>query len=279
MYIQNTYLRTAYRSLTAVFLTWGILLHFSCTDGDTTAHNFSFFTVQSNLLCLICVLLLLRQDFRRIRTIRADPSVQSSVSDSSPHSFNANSTAVSFDSDPTADRFDHASTLGGFHADPEPPYLPAFHELKFTATLCILVTFLCNHAVVLFSRTFTGGVLGLPMKSFLAHYVAPALITLDWLLFTPKGRLHAYSPLRWMLAPAFYLLFTALRALCCEEEVLTRTGKYPYFFLNVDLVGARVYIYIGIYFACFLAVGYLIFFTDLILGRIHRREHEYIAAK
>lgn len=254
MYIRNLYITSAYRAGTAVFLFCGIILHFSFTDADVTAHNFSYFTVQSNLLCLAAVLGFLFRDLKKLRARNFPETGGRSRGEFIPVAKDWHLRKA----------FDPSRNVPVRSAS-RPDFLT---ELKFAATLCIAVTFLCNHAVVSLSHTYTGGVLGLPMKSFLAHYVSPILILIDWIFFTPKGTLSATSPLKWLFAPLLYLIVIMVRGLCCEAEVLERTGKYPYFFLNVDLVGSRVFIYLSFGLAGFLLIGYLIWLIDAVLGKL-----------
>jgi len=209
VYIKNVYFSTAYRMMTAIFLFYGILCHLSFTNPDITAHNISFFTVQSNIFCFLCFYILITQTLRGSK-----------------------------------------STLT---------------ETKYAATLCIIVTFLCFHYAVVSAKTYNGGVLNLTMANFIAHYVAPTLVCLDWLLFTPKGRICWYSPVLWILAPMSYFFLIIIRALCHPPEAFASTGKYPYFFLNIDIVGTRVYIYVIAYLLFFLLLGYIFYAVDKLL--------------
>lgn len=210
MYFRNVYFATAFRAMTAVFLFYGILCHFSFSDGYVTAHNLTYFTVQSNIFCFICMCVFL---FR----------TKKGVSE-------------------------------------------AMVSMKYAATLCILVTFLCFHYVILSSETYTGTLFSLQMKNFIAHYLSPLLMLLDWLLFQPKGKLSWYSPILWLICPLTYLLIIVTRASFNSPEVFARAARYPYFFLDIDRIGSQVYIYILLYLALFVFLGYLFLIVDKILA-------------
>ena len=64
------------------------------------------------------------------------------------------------------------------------------------------------------------------------HTVVPIAALLDWLLLTPRGRLHLRQAATWLLYPLAYLLFSFARG----ELILPGTpGRYLYPFLDVDL--------------------------------------------
>lgn len=55
MYIKNSYIALSYRIISFIICLSGILRHLSLTDKLHNQHMFSFFTIQSNLLCLIII--------------------------------------------------------------------------------------------------------------------------------------------------------------------------------------------------------------------------------
>ena len=143
------------------------------------------------------------------------------------------------------------------------------------ATLCILITFLCFHYVVTHASTYTAGILGLSQKTFLAHYVSPLLVILDWLLFDEKGKLPWAAPVYWLFAPLIYVTGIMLRALLHGPARFSREGGYPYFFLDIERVGGKIYIYLGIYLIFFLVIGYLFLAADWLLARLGRSDRRF----
>lgn len=104
-------------------------------------------------------------------------------------------------------------------------------------------------------------------RDILIHYATPFCVIVDWLLFVPKGRYRWYHPLAWLLLPLEYLLFAMLRA-----EVggpLPGGGRYPYFFLDLDVLGwGRLQANVAVLAVAFAVLGYLGYGLDRLLGRV-----------
>lgn len=98
------------------------------------------------------------------------------------------------------------------------------------------------------------------VANFALHYVMPLAMLLDWMLFTPKGRLRWIDPVKWLAFPLVYGGWTALHGLV--------THWWPYGFVNVDRLGwtAALIWYAGL-LAFFLAVGLIVSSLDRRLGR------------
>jgi hypothetical protein len=68
------------------------------------------------------------------------------------------------------------------------------------------------------------------------HTATPIAAVLDWLLFTPSGRLHLRQAITWLLYPLTYLAFSLARG----ELLLPGTqARYLYPFLDVDQHGYK----------------------------------------
>lgn len=71
-----------------------------------------------------------------------------------------------------------------------------------------------------------------PGESYVAivllHYVVPALVMLFWLFWAERG-LAWRDPLLWAVPPLAYFVYVLLRA--------QYDGRYPYPFINVNLIG------------------------------------------
>ncbi|GLS17191.1 hypothetical protein GCM10007874_02060 [Labrys miyagiensis] len=61
------------------------------------------------------------------------------------------------------------------------------------------------------------------------HRVVPALFTLYWLAFVPKGRLAWRDPLSWLIFPALYVAYSLIYG--------ALSGRYLYPFANVPVLG------------------------------------------
>jgi hypothetical protein len=70
---------------------------------------------------------------------------------------------------------------------------------------------------------------GSAIANVLLHMVTPVLVPIFWIAFVPKGNLSSRDTLRWAFYPLAYLAYALARG-----EV---TGRYPYPFLNVNVLG------------------------------------------
>ena len=120
----------------------------------------------------------------------------------------------------------------------------------------------------------------------LMHYIVPLMVILDYLLFFPKGLYKALHPLCWLILPYLYIAFTMI---CAKfgSKIFSAFGglfgviaagnffppwgaasRYPYPFLDADLYGKnKVALIIVFITAAFLALGYLSFVIDRLLGK------------
>ena len=95
------------------------------------------------------------------------------------------------------------------------------------------------------------------------HYVMPAAILLDWLLFTPKGRLRWIDAPKWLVFPLVYGGWTLIHG--------SLAGWWPYWFLNIDELGlATAALYFLGLLLFFLVVGLGVVAIDRTLGRRDR---------
>ena len=146
-------------------------------------------------------------------------------------------------------------------------------QVKYTAMISLLVTALIAH-FMLFDAMFQGGQLVWHLVAM--HYVVPAMAVLDWLLFDEKGEMAAWGPFAWLSLAAIYLVVVMVGAgpLGLDLGGGTTAGmtRYPYTFLDPAISGVEgVAFFIAAMLVAFVALGYLIFAVDRILGRIARR--------
>ncbi len=104
----------------------------------------------------------------------------------------------------------------------------------------------------------------------LVHIITPCLVIVDWLLFTPKGRMRWYDPLLWALIPYAYLAWAFTAGAMGVEFA---TGKtYPYPFMDVQTLGVGgVVVQILVLTVALEAVGFVFVAVDKLLGRVGAR--------
>ena len=101
--------------------------------------------------------------------------------------------------------------------------------------------------------------------NLVVHYIIPIAFVLDWLMFTPKGRLRWIDPLKWLAFPLVYGLWTVIHGALIHW--------YPYFFIDIGALGwGRALINYGFLLIFFLIVGLVIVTIDRVFGRQHRRD-------
>jgi hypothetical protein len=98
----------------------------------------------------------------------------------------------------------------------------------------------------------------------LLHYVMPAAFVIDWLAFTPKGRLRWIDPAKWLIPVLIYGGWTLLHGWL--------SGWWPYWFVDVDRLGqGRTAVYFAGLLVFFLIVGLIVVAIDRTFGRRDRR--------
>lgn len=116
-------------------------------------------------------------------------------------------------------------------------------RFKGALTMGITVTGLVYHVML-------SGI-GFSMQSAMAaanqllHTFVPLMALLDWLLFDRKGRYRPSDPLLWVLLPDIYFVYATLRGfLGGPVSVFPGGSRFPYFFMDYDLLGWRVLLYV-----------------------------------
>ena len=134
----------------------------------------------------------------------------------------------------------------------EPPAL-----FRGLATVCITLTFLVYHFMLRPESLTLDNLNNLKnLATSFAHYLVPACVWIDYLLFTPKGGMRLYYPLIWLCYPLLYLAYIMLiykpagGTFIVEGEIC----NVPYFFLDIEVLGAG-----GVALWCIaIAAGFLI---------------------
>lgn len=122
---------------------------------------------------------------------------------------------------------------------------------RFLITMSILLTGLVAHFMLrgMFANMDILSKAGLA----LLHYVVPVGTVLDWILFEKKGKTEWKMPLFAAGFPIIYVAITMLAA-----KIIPMKNKYPYPFLDVDILGATgVLVNVVLLAAGFLLIGYI----------------------
>ncbi len=147
-------------------------------------------------------------------------------------------------------------------ADGHAPWLP---KLKYALMLAITVTWLVAHFLLNGGLVFMGGTFHLDM--LILHYIVPMCTIADWLLFDSKGHMSWTDPLTWPLFPLCYLVYVAICVLGFGVSVLGEEGRWPYFFVNFDVLGAMAFAYIAVLLIAFVALGFVYVAIDKQLAK------------
>lgn len=135
--------------------------------------------------------------------------------------------------------------------------------LKSGASIWILVTGLVFHFLLSGSYHPVGILM---IANILLHYIVPAGVQINWLIFEVKGTYRHKFSFLWIAYPALYAFISLLRAKI--------DGFYPYWFINPtknypDGAGslANVFIVIALLALVFSIIGNLIVLVDRRLAK------------
>ena len=133
----------------------------------------------------------------------------------------------------------------------------AYEGPRSAVTMFIVVVGLSYH--FLLAATWNPQGLLYPVNMIL-HYVMPIAMLIDWLAFTPKGRLRWIDPVKWLAFPLAYGVWTVIHGLTAHW--------WPYWFINIEDLGwARAGAGFAALLVFFLAVGLILVLIDRTLGR------------
>ncbi len=100
------------------------------------------------------------------------------------------------------------------------------------------------------------------------HYTGPAMVVLDWLLFSPKGKFRSGDPLRWLLVPLGYFGYILVRS-TFAGPIGTTGSRFPYGFIDPAVQGGWGPMMRGVAFITLgmAVLGYAIWALDRLLAR------------
>jgi uncharacterized membrane protein YiaA len=137
-------------------------------------------------------------------------------------------------------------------------------RLSAIVTLSIAVTFLVYWALL--APTMPGSEL-FAFSNLQVHGITPLLMIFDYFFFSERGKLKKYDPWLFAAIPLAYFAQASVIGFSSERP-LYYGGRFPYFFIDFDLIGSGVFVYVGVITAFFLCLAYLLLFYD---GRKKRR--------
>ena len=135
-------------------------------------------------------------------------------------------------------------------------------KVKGAMTMSITITFLVYHFLLSASDfAMSEPHTGYFISNILLHYIIPIMTILDFIIFDKRGIYTKIDPLKWLLIPSVYFIFSIIRA--SIGEPFSSGSRYPYFFIDIDKYGLGTVFTNTILLAIgFLIIGYLIYFTD-----------------
>lgn len=131
--------------------------------------------------------------------------------------------------------------------------------IKGGITVAIIVTFILYQFVIVPYCLKYGSMHQLfSMEDIAVHYLSPFLVFMDAILFDKGEDYSWYTPFQWLLIPILYFSYIVGRTFF-HRPVPEPNHPYLYFFLDIQNIGTKAFIYnlIGIAIT-FLAVGYFV---------------------
>lgn len=142
-------------------------------------------------------------------------------------------------------------------------------RLEGLFVFCIAVTGIV-YATMLAPADIAAGKF-LNFKNLILHYAGPAMVILDWLLFSPKGRFRSFDPVLWLSVPLGYFGYILVRS-TFAGDIGTSGSRFPYGFIDPAVQGGWGEMFWGVAFIAIgmAALGYIIYTLDWLLARRSR---------
>ena len=147
--------------------------------------------------------------------------------------------------------------------------------LGFIGLVAILLTFFVYNFILAPTKSLATN---FSAYSITLHVMMPIFYTVSWILFCERGATWKF-PLLSSVFPIGYITFVFLHAACFQFDSsiinFAKSGPhiYPYFFLNVDKIGADGVIkWIIIIAVAFISLGYVMYGVDRIISRCIKRK-------
>jgi hypothetical protein len=102
------------------------------------------------------------------------------------------------------------------------------------------------------------------------HLFTPLLMLFDFFVFTTPGKFRKQDPWFFALIPIAYFGMATVIGFAGYTYHISSARvdqHFPYFFIDFDVLGAGVFIYVAVIFFAFVALAYLLFLLDRWRGR------------
>lgn len=149
---------------------------------------------------------------------------------------------------------------------------PVFSRFRSVGIMMMLAVGILYHVILLPQKIienpdyqiFTYG-------NIVAHYIVPAGIIADWLIFDTKGKISKFDPLLFASVPLGYFIIASIYGFL-GRNIPGKSTSYVYFFMDWNALGfAGVTIWVSKLLALILLLGYLVYFADYWLAKRHSR--------
>jgi hypothetical protein len=137
-----------------------------------------------------------------------------------------------------------------------------YERISAIVALAITVTLVIFWALL---APVIGGLRGLlSFTNLQVHAITPLLMVFDYLFFAEPGKLKKYDPWIFACIPlAYFAQSTALGFSGVKYGAqFGSPTRFPYFFIDFDLIGARVFAYVIAITLFFMAIAYLLLWYD-----------------
>lgn len=144
-----------------------------------------------------------------------------------------------------------------------------YHWIKGAGMMCIMVTGLVYN-LLLAKEAFVMGLIDgqdFQTANQILHTIVPTLVVLDYIFFDKKGKFNFTTPFTWAILPNLYFIVTSVMGFVSKEP-LFHSGRFPYFFMDYDLIGTvGVIKNIIVLNVLFILLGFIIVIFDKTLKK------------
>ncbi|WP_303973901.1 Pr6Pr family membrane protein [Streptococcus merionis] len=133
---------------------------------------------------------------------------------------------------------------------------PKVLRLKAAVTMAIMITMVVYHFMLApIADDFWR------VENIICHYLVPALMFLDTLIFDQQGQYKIFDPIIWALTPLVYCIFALFNGLVTKIPIPdAKDSPFPYFFINVTKYGwGYVLRWVVVICVAYIIGGYLLY--------------------
>lgn len=150
---------------------------------------------------------------------------------------------------------------------------PTPAKLRYIVVILMLITGIVYHFILLPDKYADNpGYQVLTYGNIVAHYIAPAGLLADWLLFDKKGLVTKWEPIICVSAPLTYFIVASVYGYY-GSAIPESQSAYVYFFMDWGRLGfAGVLKWFLIIFCIILSLAYAVYVLDVLLGSFDSKE-------